>query len=465
MSSNLYRLIPNMDTLMQDDRIKALMNLHGKKTVLDSLDVQLESIRNAIKKGAAEDEINKLIDQVIEVVAEGFDKNKRDNFKGVINATGVVLHTNLGRAPMSQKMVQSAVDKMSGYSNLEYDLKGGKRGERYAHVEELICKITGAEAALVVNNNAAAALLMLAAVGDKGEVIVSRGEQVEIGGKFRVPDIMDLSGCKRIEVGTTNKTRIQDYADRITEDTKALLKVHTSNFKIEGFTESTSREELVALGREKNIPVIEDLGSGILIDLSQYGLKKEPTVQDSIASGIDLVSFSGDKLLGGPQAGIIVGKRQLVEKCKRHPFTRAMRIDKFTVAVLEQLFQCYEDEYKAVAEVPIVRMLTESQDSILNRANKLVLELEHFKRGKLTYEIVNCESKAGGGSLPGEVIKSYGVEITLNSISTNDAAAALRLVDVPVVCRIVDEKLLFDMRTVFEEDIKRLAKAISEVVC
>ncbi|MCR5054427.1 MAG: L-seryl-tRNA(Sec) selenium transferase, partial [Lachnospiraceae bacterium] len=388
----------------------------------------------------------------------------RTHYKSVINATGVVLHTNLGRAPLPAGVIQSLTEKMSGYSNLEFDLQNGIRGERYAHFEKLICKITGAEAAMVVNNNASAVLLMLAAVGRDGEVIVSRGEQVEIGGKFRIPDIMDLSGCERIEVGTTNKTRLSDYEERITERTKALLKVHQSNFRMEGFTESVSREELVELGRKHGIPIMEDLGSGILIDLSKYGMKKEPTVQESIKSGMDLVSFSGDKLLGGPQAGVIVGKADLIQRCKKHAFTRAVRIDKFTAAVLEQLFLYYEDEYRAIKEIPVLRMLTESKESVKLRADRLAECIAAMDSSGLSFSVVECESTAGGGSLPGEVMESYGLMVSYNSLSADLAAGKLRTGRIPVVCRIVDEKLLFDIRTVFDDDIEKLSEAICGVL-
>lgn len=462
--SSLYRLIPNMDTLMQEPTIKELMTIYGKKSVMDVLKEKLTALREEIKKGLKEEQIRAQIKELPKAMEQAYLSSNREHFKAVINATGVVLHTNLGRAPLCKEMVETALDKISGYSNLEFDLESGGRGERYSHFERLICKLTGAEAALVVNNNASAALLMLAAIGAGGEVIVSRGEQVEIGGKFRVPDIMDLSGCRRIEVGTTNKTRKSDYEEVITEDTKALLKVHTSNFRVEGFTEATSREELVALGRKNNIPVIEDLGSGVLVDLSKYGLKKEPTVQDSIASGIDLVSFSGDKLLGGPQAGIIVGKAELIARCKKHPFTRAMRIDKFTVAILEQLFLCYEDEYKAIEKVPTIRMLVENKEKIRERAQMLLSNIEERQMDKLKAAIVCCESAAGGGSLPGQVFESYGVEVSYQDISSDYAAMKLRTGVNPVVARIAENKLLFDMRTVFEADVKKLADAICEVM-
>lgn len=297
--NELFRSIPKVDVILEQEQMKSIMKEYGKEPVTEAVRNQLDQIRKHLSQNPCQEVLQQEIDRLEETVLLQVTKHKEPNMKRVINATGVILHTNLGRAVLPPKALEKLMEQMQGYMNLEYNLEEGRRGERYSHFEELICKITGAEAAMAVNNNAAAALLMVSAIGSGKEVIVSRGEQIEIGGKFRIPDIIDQSGAYRVEVGTTNKTRLEDYEEAITEETGALLKVHSSNYKILGFTQSVQREELVELGREHNIPVIEDLGSGVLIDLSKYGFTKEPTVQESIAAGVDVVCFSGDKLLGG----------------------------------------------------------------------------------------------------------------------------------------------------------------------
>lgn len=473
-----YRRIPKMDELLLNEWAVEAVCIYGRTAVMETAREELDLLRGEIPAMETPEELQIRLAELPGRVQERLEQKEERHFKRVYNATGVILHTNLGRAPMEEAFLAPVLERLCGYSNLEYDLETGHRGERYAHFERLICEVTGAEAALVVNNNAAAVLLMLSAVGnmDSGaadcgdgqecrrEVIVSRGEQIEIGGKFRIPDIMDQSGCKRVEVGTTNKTRLSDYAGAVSPHTAALLKVHTSNFRIEGFTESVSREELVTLGREKGIPVIEDLGSGVLVDLSRYGMKKEPTVMDSLRAGVDLVSFSGDKLLGGPQAGIIVGREKWVEACKKHPLTRAMRIDKFTAAYLEELFFCYRDLERATEKIPVLRMLTESIGTLQQRAEVLCRMLGKLMAAGYAVSVTACESTAGGGSLPGEVLESRGVFIAGENLHPDRASEALRRLEVPVILRIEDGGLLLDMRTLKSEELEDVAQGLLKVL-
>ncbi|MDD7177636.1 MAG: L-seryl-tRNA(Sec) selenium transferase [Lachnospiraceae bacterium] len=480
-----YRQLPKMDEILAQDWTKELIHSYGKSPVMSALRKGLEKIREAIPGYGTIGELMEALEQYPLQVQNALALTNESHFKRVHNATGVVLHTNLGRAPLSETILSEVTQKLLGYSNLEYDLEAGTRGERYGHFAQRICAITGAEDCLVVNNNAAAVLLMLAAIGTGKEVIVSRGEQVEIGGKFRIPDIMDQSGCRRIEVGTTNKTRVEDYAEAITEDTAALLKVHTSNFKIVGFTQTVERSELVALGKEKGIPVLEDLGSGVLVDLSKYGLTKEPTVQDSLKAGVDLVTFSGDKLLGGPQAGIIVGKKCYIDRLKKHPLTRAMRIDKFTAAYLETLFCYYQDLKLAESAIPVLRMLSVSKEELRVRAERLrMLMLEELRKSReiqktheiwetqaaqktemLRISVVECESTAGGGSLPGETIPGYGVRVEGAGLHPDQVTERLRKGREPVILRTLDDGLLFDVRTLEEDELAVVAVSVANAFC
>ena len=365
MNKNLlYRSIPKVDVLLEHDVIKASIQVNGRDIVIDAIRMEMDALRKFIGTCDSEEAAQDAIANVVASIVARADKMLMPNMKRIINATGTILHTNLGRAPISPDHMKHIAEIATGYSNLEYNLEAGRRGERYSHFEELLCKITGAEAAMAVNNNAAAVMLVLSSLGKGGEVVVSRGELVEIGGKFRIPDVMVQSGATLVEIGTTNKTHFSDYEDAITENTAALLKVHTSNYRIIGFTESVGIDELVPLAKKYEIPVIEDLGSGVLIDLSKYGITYEPTVQDSIKAGADVVSFSGDKLLGGPQAGIIIGKKKYIDKMKKNPLTRALRIDKFTAATLEVVLQEYLSEERAIKRLPVLQMITKSPFSV-----------------------------------------------------------------------------------------------------
>ena len=459
----LYRSIPKVDVLLENSDIVTLIENHHRDVVVDVIREEIDKLRNFIKENDDVNLIETKINNLIENIKISTEKVYSYNIKKVINGTGTILHTNLGRAIISKKHADYLSEVVTSYSNLEYNLEEGKRGERYSHFEKLICKITGAEAAMAVNNNAAAVMLVLSSMAAEREVIVSRGELVEVGGKFRIPDVMKSSNAHLVEIGTTNKTHLEDYEDAISENTGAFLKVHTSNFKILGFTESVSIEELCKLGREKDIPVIEDIGSGVLIDLSKYGLEYEPTVQDSIKAGVDVVSFSGDKLLGGPQAGIIVGKKKYIDKMKKNPLTRAFRIDKFTATILEMIFHEYLNEEDAIKNIPVLSLITKDLKEIEKNANTLFNKIENLK-DVADINIKDTLSQIGGGSLPAERIKSKSVTIMPKNISTQSLEAKLRAGKNPVVGRISEEKLILDMRTVLEDEIDILAQKLIDIL-
>lgn len=459
----LYRSIPKVDVLLENQDIVTLIENHHRDVVVDVIREEIDKLRNFIKENDDINLIEEKINNLIENIKISTEKVYSYNIKKVINGTGTILHTNLGRAIISKKHADYLSEVVTSYSNLEYNLEEGKRGERYSHFEKLICKITGAEAAMAVNNNAAAVMLVLSSMAAEREVIVSRGELVEVGGKFRIPDVMKSSNAHLVEIGTTNKTHLEDYEDAISENTGAFLKVHTSNFKILGFTESVSIEELCKLGREKDIPVIEDIGSGVLIDLSEYGLEYEPTVQDSIKAGVDVVSFSGDKLLGGPQAGIIVGKKKYIDKMKKNPLTRAFRIDKFTATILEMIFHEYLNEEDAIKNIPVLSLITKDLKEIEKNANDLFNKIEKLK-DVADINVEDTLSQIGGGSLPAERIKSKSVTIMPKNISTQSLEAKLRAGKNPVVGRISEEKLILDMRTVLEDEIDILAQKLIDIL-
>lgn len=459
----LYRSIPKVDVLLEDKKIISLIEKYHRDVVVDAIREEIEKVREEIKTNNDFDFINKKINNLVDNISKSVEKTYSYNIRKVINGTGTILHTNLGRSIISKKHANYLSDIVTSYSNLEYNLEDGKRGERYSHFEKLICKITGAESAMAVNNNAAAVMLVLSSMAKEKEVIVSRGELVEVGGKFRIPDVMESSNAHLVEIGTTNKTHLEDYENAINENTGALLKVHTSNFKILGFTESVSIKEICDLGKEKNIPVIEDIGSGVLVDLSKYGLEYEPTVQDSIKAGVDIVSFSGDKLLGGPQAGIIVGKKKYIDKMKKNPLTRAFRIDKFTATILEMIFKEYLNEEDAIKNIPTLFLITRDLKEIEKNANALYEKLDILK----DVAIINIEdtlSQIGGGSLPMERLNSKCVSITPKNISTASLEEKLRLNENPVVGRISDNKLIIDMRTILDDEIDILSKKLINIL-
>jgi L-seryl-tRNA(Ser) seleniumtransferase len=382
------------------------------------------------------------------------------SLRPVINAQGVVLHTNLGRALMSPLALERLEAVATSYSNLELDLARKERGSRYSHVEALLQRLTGAEDALVVNNNAAAVLLALETLAHGREVIVSRGELIEIGGEFRIPDIMLRSGAVLREVGATNRTHLRDYAEAITPSTALLLKVHTSNYRVVGFTAEVSSRELVELGRVRGIPVMEDLGSGSLVDLRPWGFPYEPTVPETVTSGVDLVSFSGDKLLGGPQAGIVVGRRAIVSRLKKNPWNRALRIDKFTIAALEATLHAYEAG-TALQTVPTLAMLTEPLPAVRSRARRVLRLLAPDVRERLGASLADDLAQVGGGALPTVELPTVAVAVGTSSAAAMRLDEALRVGDPPVVGRITHDRLFLDCRTVLPGQVKALARALT----
>ncbi|MCM0648937.1 L-seryl-tRNA(Sec) selenium transferase [Clostridium swellfunianum] len=459
-NKELLRKLPKMDELLKEaiviDKLKDTL----RPIVLESLREALDSFRIDILNGKIEDfersNIMERFSSIIEV------KNS-PKLKKVINATGVIIHTNLGRSLLCGEAVRNVITAAENYNNLEYNLETGARGSRYAHVEELIKKITGAEAAVVVNNNAAAVMLTLSTLCSGKEAIVSRGQLVEIGGSFRVPDVMRFSGAKLVEVGTTNRTHLYDYENNITEETGVLLKVHTSNFKIMGFTEEVSLEELVELGNKKKVPVVEDIGSGVLVDFSKYGFTYEPTVQDSLKKGVDVVTFSGDKMLGGPQAGIIAGKKEYIDKIKKNQLTRALRIDKMTLAALEGTLKYYIDETEAVKKLPTLYMILSPKEEHKKRAQRLKTRLQRLGLD-FNIRLEADYSMVGGGSMPTEKIETFVLKIKSSSASAEQLEKKLRSYVTPVIVRIYAGEIILDLRTIFDKDFDTIAEAFKNVM-
>lgn len=395
-----------------------------------------------------------------ERLLEAITLKNQMNLRRVINCTGVVIHTNLGRSVLSAPIVNALQQAGAHYTNLEFDLTTGKRGSRYSLVEEIICDLTGAEAALVVNNNAAAVLLSLDTLANGKEVIVSRGQLVEIGGSFRIPDVIAKSGAHLVEVGATNRTHLADYEKAINNETALLLKVHTSNFRVIGFTSEVSAEELVALAQVKGLPVMEDLGSGCLVDLSPFGLPQEPTVQQIVKAGVDVITFSGDKLLGGPQAGLIVGKKEFIDHIKRNPLNRALRIDKFTLASLEAVLRNYYDLDLALTRIPTLRMLTQPVDLIKKRARRLMRRVQSTARPICSMSLLPTMSRVGGGAMPEHGLSSWAVAFKPAHIPVSAMEKGLRSLSTPVIGRIENDSLFLDMRTVDDNEIPELAASL-----
>ncbi len=459
--NNLYKMIPKVDELLENELVKDLDSQMPRKIIIESIRHSLEEIRSAIKKGESTDFIEGMIKNLPNDIEKYAKQKNSYKLRPVVNATGVVIHTNLGRSPINPEILDHLKEVATGYSNLEYDLDNGTRGSRYSHLEEVVAEITGAESAMVVNNNAAAVLLVLSTIAKGKEVIVSRGELIEIGGAFRVPDVMEQSGATLIEVGTTNKTHKGDYVSAITENTGAIMKVHTSNYRIMGFTSAVEASELKEVSEMHGIPLIEDLGSGVLIDLSKYGITYEPTVRDSLDSGVDVVTFSGDKLLGGPQAGIIVGKKEYIDQMKKNPLTRAFRVDKFTISALEATFMYYLDDNMVVSNIPTLRMLTYPLEVLQSKADKLIKMLEQVDFHKqVNVSIQDDYSEVGGGSLPMEKLPTKCVVVDLGEKSTAKFEKLLRSNTVPVIARIYKDKIYFDIRTVEDSEMDIITKAV-----
>jgi len=436
--------------LLQEKAVQALAEEYGH-------DLTVEAIRQVLdlaRQGIMADQDCPSTNELIEMASVNLEAQSRSTLRPVINATGVIIHTNLGRAPLSAEARAAMELAARGYTNLEYDLEAGKRGSRYVHAEELLCRLTGAEAALVVNNNAAAVLLILTALARGKEVIVSRGHLVEIGGGFRMPEVMRQSGARLVEVGTTNRTYIHDYEEAITEETALLMRVHRSNFRLTGFVHEPELGELVELGEKRDLLVVDDLGSGALLDTSAYGLAHEPTFQESVAQGVALVSASGDKLLGGPQAGIIVGREDLVARLKRHSLTRALRVDKTTIAALQATLLHYL-KGEAEEKVPVWQMIATPIEAIKGRAMDWVGKLT---KAGIAARVVDGLSTVGGGSLPGETLPTKLVAIQVDS--PDELARRLRAGDPAIIGRIEDDLFLLDPRTVLAEEEEVLTEAI-----
>jgi L-seryl-tRNA(Ser) seleniumtransferase len=447
------RQLPSVDGVLQEPQIRGWSETYGRELVTETVRTTLEAARQEILEGAEPPSIEGLVSRVARLL-QGI---VTPTLRPVINATGVIIHTNLGRAPLSESTMAAMERIAKGYSNLEFELEAGRRGSRYDHAESVLCRLTGAEAALLVNNNAAAVLLALIAFAQGREVLISRGQLVEIGGGFRIPEVMAQSGARLVEVGTTNRTYVADYAGAITEKTAMLLRVHTSNYRVEGFTYQPPLADLVALGREQGLYVMHDLGSGSLLDTAPYGLAHEPTVQESVEAGMDLVTFSGDKLLGGPQAGIIVGKGPLVEQLKHHPLARALRMDKIAIAgVQANLLHYLKNE--ALEQIPVWRMIATSEDAIKTRAEALTGRLRQID---LAAETAEGASTVGGGSLPGETLPT--TLVALHVASPEAFARGLRLGDPPVIGRIDQGRLLLDPRTILPEQEDTLCQRVGQV--
>ncbi len=451
MNQNLLRQLPSVDTLLQDPALRDLEDRYGHALVLEACRAALDAARQAILAGASAPT------QWLDDVRARVEGAARLSLLPVINATGVIIHTNLGRAPLSAETLAAMRDAAQGYSNLEYDLDVGERGSRHVHAEALITRLTGAPAALVVNNNAAAVMLILAAFAHGKQVVISRGQLVEIGGGFRVPEVMQQSGAHLVEVGTTNRTYLADYARAIGDQTALVLRVHTSNFKMVGFTHQPTLAELVALAREKRLLCADDLGSGALLDTRAFGLAHEPTPQESLAAGVDLVSFSGDKLLGGPQAGIILGARDAIDTLKRHPLTRALRVDKVTLAgVQATLLHYLKDE--APRKIPVWMMIAATREELDARARRWA---ERLRAANLDAAVIDAESTVGGGSLPGETLPTRALALAVES--PDAFAARLRAHTPPIVARIEENRVVFDPRTVLRSEDDALLAGIEKI--
>ncbi len=465
--NTMLRSIPKVDEILCEDQILELIDNNPREIIIESIRYVIDEFRNAIlsfdsnseKTNIKIDDFTK--DDIVEQVINRVNVENETSLHRMINATGVVLHTNLGRALMPQSASNAVAAVTSNYSNLEYNVLEGKRGSRHDHIEKIICKITGAEAAMVVNNNAAATMLCLSSMGENMEVIVSRGELVEIGGSFRIPEIMKRSGCILKEIGTTNKTKVSDYKNAVSEDTGAILKVHTSNYKILGFTEEATLDELVELGKEIELPVIYDMGSGLMVDMKKYGVQ-EPTVKECINSGIDVILFSGDKLLGGPQGGIIAGKKKYIDEMKKHQLARVVRIDKMSLAALEATFREYISETRAFENIPTLRMLKANFDELFDRADIFSKKLSSEAKGFI-FLPEETHVQVGGGSAPTVLLKSAGVAVTSERVSITEIEKRLRMHNPPIVTRISKDKLYIEMRTITNDEENIIIDAFKKI--
>ena len=463
--ADLFRLLPSVDEALRLPAVQPSLARYGHASVTGATRAMLDQIRQAITNDSLDERgTADAIEALPSLIERHLTESLGYSLRPVINATGVILHTNLGRAPLSEEALRHVAEIAHGYSNLEFDLAGGERGKRDSHIDHLFARLLNSQerevSTIVVNNNAAAVLLSLNTLADGGEVIVSRGELVEIGGSFRIPDVMAKSGAVLREVGTTNRTRIADYEAAITERTKLLLRVHRSNFQIVGFAEQPSLEELVALGREHGIPVMEDLGSGDLFDLREVGVHGEPTILASVRAGVDVITYSGDKLLGGPQAGLISGTRELVAKIRSNPLFRAVRVDKMFYAALEATLLAYlREDYDSI---PVLRMMRLSEDEIHNRAEHLMRKL-HITSPQLHIEVVESRSVLGGGAAPGSTLATHVLAVSSLAINADAICEKLRQWATPIIARVEDGRVLIDLRTVTTEQEQVVAEALERI--
>jgi L-seryl-tRNA(Ser) seleniumtransferase len=460
----LLRQLPAVDELLKDDRVRAWLSSHPRVLVVDAVRTAIDRKREQVLKSASKDSaIPDLSPAAVLDSAEAILRELSEpSLQPLINATGVVVHTNLGRSILSEAAIEHLIEINRSYSNLEYDIQAGERGKRYTHIEGILMRLTGAEAATAVNNNAAAVLLCLNTLARGKEVVVSRGELVEIGGSFRIPEVMERGGAVLREVGTTNKTHLKDYQKAINENTGLLLKVHTSNYKIVGFTKEVSPRELAELGRKHAIPVLWDLGSGSFLDLASYGIGDEPTVQQAMDSGVDVLTFSGDKLLGGPQAGLILGQKKFIDPIRSNPLARALRIDKMTLAALEATLAQYLDMEKAAREIPTLWMLTQPLTEIRRKADLLAEGITSLGSG-LKVSQQDDLSQTGGGALPTGKLPTKVVAISHDTMSANQVESRLRLGKPPIITRIKEGMVLFDTRSLNDGEIGKIVGALKTI--
>lgn len=460
--SDAFRKLPQIHALLESEQALPLVVRYGRAVVAHALRVRLDEIREALRSGREATVPDFLTTQFLATVEATITSGRTSSLRRVINATGIIIHTNIGRALLAPEALEAIQDAGRSYSNLELDLATGARSSRHAHVEALLCELTGAEAAVVVNNCAAAVLASLTCIAAGREVVASRGELIEIGGSFRMPDVIAQSGARLREVGSTNKTRLADYEAAIGPETAVLLKSHTSNFRIVGFTAKASRRELATLAHSRGVVMVEDLGSGVLIDLSRFGLVDEPVVRDILEEGVDLVTFSGDKLLGGPQCGVIAGRAALVGKLKSHPIVRAMRIDKLSLAALEATLRLYKAPNNPLERVPVLRALAESLVTVKARAERLALSVAGVPG--LGVEVVESTAQAGGGALPEQDLQSFAVALHTPSFSAEAMAARARTGEHAVLGRVRDGRFCLDVRAVQDSEIPDIAHAIQRAL-
>ena len=463
----ILRQLPSIDELLRSTSAKSLVSETGQGRLTDLARNVISDLREKLSNARSDenggDTKEMLLADAERRLASAWLAEKSSGLNRVINATGVVIHTNLGRAPLSENAKRAIVETAAAYCTLEYDLETGKRGKRGARAEKLLCELTGAEAAVIVNNCAAAAFLVLTVLASGGEVVISRGELVEIGGDFRVPDVLMQSGASLKEVGTTNRTKLADYEKAIGDNTRLILRVHPSNYRIVGFTATPETRELAELAHGRGILFYEDAGSGALFDLSEFGLADEPVIADSINAGVDVVTFSGDKLLGGPQAGLIVGRREIVAKIRKHPLYRALRVDKMTCAALEATLEAYRRE-TAIEEIPVLKMLSATAQEMHRRTESFAKSLAG-KLGDgslLKFEIIEGSSVVGGGSAPMAHPRTSLIALTHEKLSSAQLETMLRKSDVPVIARVLNDRVVLDLRTVFENEENELLNALAD---